>query len=250
MCVIEPGAFIDTLYAITDRFKDGVQEDAQEFMTFLLDTIHEDLNRAKKAAQPVLIDVSFAPKSPPHFPGLGEAGKHTLPKKATATTNLELQAKRAWEVHLTESKSIIVDIFQGQLKSSLHCSGCSRTTHSFDPVMYFSLPFPSTEDKTSDRTYKLEELFTEYTKVETLDQNLLCEGCKQTCTFTKQISIWKYPNILLVHLKRFTYENGRAKKINSAVDFSIESLDLTSFAESYQPLPPMYSLFAVCVIKL
>ena len=41
---------------------------------------------------------------------------------------------------MARNKSIIVDLFQGQLKSTLTCLKCGNVSIKFDPLMYLSLP--------------------------------------------------------------------------------------------------------------
>lgn len=51
-------------------------------------------------------------------------------------------AKEAWNLHKSRNDSIVVDWFQGQLKSTLVCPECNRVSVTFDPFMYLSLPLP------------------------------------------------------------------------------------------------------------
>ena len=44
------------------------------------------------------------------------------------------------------SRSIIVDLFHGQLKSTLKCCTCSFTSVTFDPFSFLSLPLPENEN--------------------------------------------------------------------------------------------------------
>ena len=43
---------------------------------------------------------------------------------------------------MARNNSIIVDYFQGQLKSTLVCPDCGKISITFDPFMYLSLPLP------------------------------------------------------------------------------------------------------------
>jgi ubiquitin carboxyl-terminal hydrolase 6/32 len=51
-------------------------------------------------------------------------------------------AKEAWENHVLRNKSIIVDLFHGQLKSKVTCKVCRHESVRFDPFTYLSLPLP------------------------------------------------------------------------------------------------------------
>ena len=44
---VEPAAFLSCLCQFAPQFSGGQQHDSQELLTFLLDGIHEDLNRVK-----------------------------------------------------------------------------------------------------------------------------------------------------------------------------------------------------------
>jgi ubiquitin C-terminal hydrolase len=52
----------------------------------------------------------------------------------------EEEAMEAWKNHLMKNKSVIVDLFQGQLKSTLECQVCHFQSTKFDCLMYLSVP--------------------------------------------------------------------------------------------------------------
>ena len=49
---------------------------------------------------------------------------------------------QAWENHLLRNRSIVVELFHGQLKSKVTCGVCQRESVRFDPFNYLSLPLP------------------------------------------------------------------------------------------------------------
>ncbi|EDO44502.1 predicted protein [Nematostella vectensis] len=98
------------------QFRGFMQQDAQEFMAFLLDGLHEDLNRVLK--KPYTEEVEGAGK-PDHE-----------------------VANEAWRRHRSRNDSIIVDMFQGQLKSKLTCPVCKTISIKYDPFMNLSVPLP------------------------------------------------------------------------------------------------------------
>jgi ubiquitin C-terminal hydrolase len=69
----------------------------------------------------------------------------------------------------------------------------------------------------------------------------MCAKCKQKRPCTKKLSIQKCPEILVLHLKRFSQMYGRTK-LNTLVDFPITNLRLDSLtgvmAESYEGKTP------------
>ena len=60
------------------------------------------------------------------------------------------------------------------------------------------------------------------------DNKPLCSSCKEKHRCTKQYSIEKLPQILVIHLKRFSKIRFN-NKINLNVDYPIESLDMSKY---------------------
>lgn len=54
-----------------------------------------------------------------------------------------------------------------------------------------------------------------------------CPRCKEHRRASKKFDLWKTPDILVVHLKRFSSSGYRRDKIDILVDFPVEGLDLT-----------------------
>jgi ubiquitin C-terminal hydrolase len=55
----------------------------------------------------------------------------------------DVVAQQAWKTHLQRNNSIIVDFFQGQLKSSVTCTTCKTASRNFEAFMNLSLPLQS-----------------------------------------------------------------------------------------------------------
>lgn len=98
------------------QFTGYAQHDSHELLAFLLDGLHEDLNRIKLKPYVAQRDSNGRPD--------------------------EEVANEAWEGYKKRNNSIIVDLFQGQLKSRLRCPINGRVSNQFDPFMYLSVPIP------------------------------------------------------------------------------------------------------------
>jgi len=92
------------------QFGGYAQHDSQELLAFLLDGLHEDLNR--------------------------------VIKKPTVETQDTWTPQQFWEGHKSRNDSIVVDLFQGQLQSRLRCPNNGRVSTVYDPFMYLSVPLP------------------------------------------------------------------------------------------------------------
>ncbi|GJD10560.1 Ubiquitin carboxyl-terminal hydrolase 4 [Galdieria sulphuraria] len=103
------------------QFTGYQQQDSQELMAFLLDGLHEDLNRIRNKPYIEVIEGGDRPD--------------------------DEVASIAWKQHLQRNNSIVVDLFQGQYKSTVICPDCGKVSVTFDPFMYLSLPVPSKSER-------------------------------------------------------------------------------------------------------
>ena len=76
----------------------------------------------------------------------------------------------------------------------------------------------------------LDECLDEFEKAEVLSEQdqWYCPRCKEHRRASKKFDLWKTPDILVVHLKRFSSSGYRRDKLDVFVDFPVENLDLTS----------------------
>ncbi|CAM0905379.1 unnamed protein product [Alopecurus aequalis] len=115
---VAPHRFKENIACFAPQFSGFNQHDSQELLAFLLDGLHEDLNQVKCKPYEEAKDASGRPD--------------------------EEVADEYWSNHLARNDSVIVDTCHGQYKSTLTCPTCSKTSVTFDPFMYLSLPVPST----------------------------------------------------------------------------------------------------------
>ncbi|ESR37302.1 hypothetical protein CICLE_v10027791mg [Citrus x clementina] len=115
---VSPRTFKSKLARFAPQFSGFNQHDSQELLAFLLDGLHEDLNRVK-------------------------CKPYAEAKDGDGRSDEDI-ADEYWQNHLARNDSIIVDLCQGQYKSTLVCPVCKKVSVTFDPFMYLSLPLPST----------------------------------------------------------------------------------------------------------
>ena len=82
----------------------------------------------------------------------------------------------------------------------------------------------------------LETMIEHFLKEEQLDDLFTCEKCKTRRKSTKKFVIWKVPDILVIHIKRFEYGKYRREKIRRNVVFPVQDLDLRPFIEDSSKL--------------
>jgi ubiquitin carboxyl-terminal hydrolase 4/11 len=105
-----------------------------------------------------------------------------------------------------------------------------------------------TRQNRKKRGLTLEECLDEFGKEEILSEmdTWYCPRCKEHRRASKKFELWKTPDILVMHLKRFSSNAIRRDKLDVMVDFPIEGLDLTSrVVEREDDKQEVYDLFAV-----
>ena len=82
-----------------------------------------------------------------------------------------------------------------------------------------------------NKNITLHDCLLEFTKEEQLGEDDLwyCPRCKKHQQATKKFDIWTIPDILVVHLKRFSNSRILRDKIDVFVDFPVQGLDLSEF---------------------
>lgn len=214
--VVHPVDFKKQLGTFAPQFSGYHQHDSQELLSFLLDGIHEDLNRVKQ--RPYVED------------------------RDCDGTNDEEDAIEAWKNYLRRNKSLIVDMFQGQLRNKCKCLECGHVNIRFEPFMYLSLPITKSCKSVDDclDVYLGEDI------LKGADQ-WYCEKCKKHVDATKKQDIWVLPPVLIIHLKRFKYnEYGKVgSKNDRPIQYPTINWDLTSHVKSSRGVQPLYDLYAV-----
>ncbi|GAA6017044.1 hypothetical protein JCM11491_006140 [Sporobolomyces phaffii] len=119
---VAPREFKQAVARFAPQFSGYGQQDSQELLAFLLDGTHEDLNRILKKPG----------TSAPDWEGGGDK-------------ELVEMAKTCWEQYRSRNDSVIVDLFQGQYRSTVVCPDCDKVSITFDPFMYVTTNLPVTK---------------------------------------------------------------------------------------------------------
>ncbi|XP_049768106.1 ubiquitin carboxyl-terminal hydrolase 21-like [Schistocerca cancellata] len=200
--VVNTTALKSQIQRFAPRFMGYSQQDAQEFLRYLLEGLHEDVNRVTVKPKPILTEID-------------------------ETLSDQQKSAEAWKRYLRADDSKIVDIFVGQLKSTLRCTVCGHCSVTFDPFWDLSLPIPVRTGQV-----RLQQCLDSFTREEVLDgdEKPTCSKCQMRRKCTKSFTIQKFPKILVLHLKRFSPTERFRGKLNVTVDFPLTGLDLSAYA--------------------
>ena len=85
--------------------------------------------------------------------------------------------------------------------------------------------------KQEDTVYTVGDCMKQFTAVEKLDEgdSWYCPRCKSNQPSKKKLQIWSLPNMLFIHIKRFSCTDGLSTRLRHAVEFPLDSLDLSPY---------------------
>ncbi|KAJ1818560.1 ubiquitin-specific protease doa4 [Coemansia sp. RSA 2598] len=241
---LSPIGFRSAVGSCSAQFKGNDQEDAQEFALFLLDTLHESLNRVHPRPAP---DRDLTPEEEQQFEQLPDLQ----------------QANIQWERYIRRNWSIMTSIFQGQIQSRLTCLSCNNTSTTYYTFTELSVPIPSTGAKAGGATALLRksvgrsgaapvsiyQCLNAFAEVETLDgeNKWKCPRCKAKRRATKRLLVSRLPLVLIVHLKRFSTIGHFREKLETNVVFPTQQLQMDPYviSDMRHQAPTGYNLYAV-----
>jgi ubiquitin carboxyl-terminal hydrolase 10 len=178
-------------HAIGTDFQRGQQEDAQEFLGWFIETLHEELlrivsrtesSRSTSATRPADGDASEIARPVSPSDGWLEVGKK---QKTNVVRNTETR------------ESAVTRMFGGTLRSILHAPGQkdSVTLEPYQPIQ-LDIQSPNVKSITDAlRQFNEPEPVPEY------------RSSKGVVAATKQVFIETFPPVLILHLKRFVYDH-------------------------------------------
>ncbi|KAL5361086.1 hypothetical protein BJX96DRAFT_151378 [Aspergillus floccosus] len=139
-------------------------------------------------------------------------------------------------------------LFTGNIRDTNPVRGAATWTHVEhvpDPELSQRRKLRQTRRKKGVTLY---ECLDEFNKEEILSENdaWYCPRCKEHRRASKKFELWKTPDILVMHLKRFSASRGFRDKLDVLVDFPVEGLDMSGRVEAPEEGESLiYDLFAV-----
>ncbi|KAL0313132.1 UNVERIFIED_CONTAM: Ubiquitin carboxyl-terminal hydrolase 10 [Sesamum radiatum] len=79
------------------------------------------------------------------------------------------------------------------------------------------------------------------------DDMWYCPRCKEHRQASKKLDLWRLPDVLVFHLKRFSYSRWLKNKLDTFVNFPIHNLDLSKYVKSKDAFEGshIYELYAI-----
>ncbi|KAK0418460.1 hypothetical protein QR680_013569 [Steinernema hermaphroditum] len=229
---IAPKRFITKLKKENELFDNYMQQDAHEFLNYLLNTISETLSEERREnatrQNGTLKKSTFLHSSNPVSCSNGVDTSPIGPKPSTSASKSE----PTW----------IHEIFMGTLTNETRCLNCETVSCKEEEFLDLSVDV--------ERDASLTHCLREFSATETLrgDQKYHCENCCSKQEAQKRMRIRKAPPMLALHLKRFKYLDnlGRHAKISCRVPFPLE-LRLFNLSDDASGSDRLYDLVAAVV---
>ncbi|XP_078607964.1 ubiquitin carboxyl-terminal hydrolase 10-like isoform X1 [Branchiostoma floridae x Branchiostoma japonicum] len=203
----------------------GRQEDAEEFLSCVLNGIHEEMQVAMKMAQK-----DNQPKMNGELTPKSDGPSSPIPREDGAVEGFMMEQEEGdedeWEQVGPKNKSTVTrtanfvrtpvsDIFGGQLRSIFHQHG-TRESATLQP--FFTLQL----DIQSEKIWTVKDALEAMVTKETI-HGYTCSKTKQEVEASRRMMIEELPPVLVLHLKRFVYDKtGGSQKVQKRVDFNIE----------------------------
>lgn len=184
--IISPSNFLSKCNRMRPDFQiPNLQQDTAEFLIFLLDSLHEEMNKNFKLMAeryPICVNPALDFRDFTTF--------DTASRLSINVTDREIKDYSKWFKAILEKNGIspISLLFQGQMESCLRCVKCSNISKSFSIFSVLSLPII---EKTSlKKKIRLEDCIKLFTADEVLsgDNAWDCPNCKKKESKLKEIN--------------------------------------------------------------
>ncbi|XP_026070884.1 ubiquitin carboxyl-terminal hydrolase 12-like [Carassius auratus] len=222
--VIPPKKFISRLRKENELFDNYMQQDAHEFLNYLLNTIADLLQ--EETSQERQQNGKVVQNGGSGSGGGGGSGSNT------SEGETEEKTQQTW-VH---------EIFQGTLTNETRCLNCEAVSSKDEDFLDLSV---DVEQNTS-----ITHCLRGFSNTETLcsEYKYYCEQCRSKQEAQKRMRVKKLPMILALHLKRFKYMDQlhRYTKLSYRVVFPLELRLFNTSGDATNP-DRLYDLVAVVV---
>lgn len=221
------------------------QQDAQEFLLFFVNALHDELSAQGKCEDEDL-NRDLGPCVTP---------SRTL-RQFSRQFSVDAPSEGQQSIYAGHrgpiNSSWISSTCQGQVLSSLSCMECGFISRTIEDFFHLSVPVrESWEPVNLDQA-----LAAEFADEERLqgDNRWHCDRCCARVEASRRAFLHRLPPVIIGHLKRFSYTaSGKAKKVRTPVILpsgggqanALQQLDLSSYFSSPQEEPVLYDIVSI-----
>ncbi|XP_054167498.1 ubiquitin carboxyl-terminal hydrolase 46-like [Oppia nitens] len=223
---VAPKKFIGRLRKENEVFDNYMQQDAHEFLNYLLNTI---------------ADLLQAPDNEKTNSNTNVTTNANINVNTNVSTNANINANPSNNCNQS-NQCWVRDIFQGTLTNETRCLNCESLSSKDEDFLDLSVDV--------DQNTSITHCLRVFSNTETLssEHKYYCEKCCSKQEAQKRMRIKKLPMILALHLKRFKYteSQNRHTKLSYRVVFPLE-LRLFNKTSNVESDDKLYDLVAVVI---
>ncbi|CAF4638128.1 unnamed protein product, partial [Rotaria magnacalcarata] len=261
----KPTRMKETIGYFAPSFATSDQQDAQEFITFLLDAIHEELKEKNKSNRNTIVQklffgtlqskvtclkcnhvksttnyISFLPISLNHQQRrflVNFVTKDGTQERTMINVNRDGRVEDLVQQflefhhlsHLFNRIIVIGGLSEGQLQFDTLLKQLSEDEITLIEQDDYIIRMESNRFDAEINNLRLQECLQGFISLEELDDLWFCQEktCQQSTTATKQLRFNSLPRVAIIQLKRFSYSNGLRRKLDTFVDYPTDELDLS-----------------------
>jgi ubiquitin C-terminal hydrolase len=224
--IITPTTFKRLIGEKNNIWKERRQQDSQEFFNFLITQIEEEIGTKCK----------FIPSFKLSNNNLKLDESIDTPSFKLSNNNLKLDesidnilASSSWVKFQAKEYSPLKNMFDGLTKITKRCVYCNNKNSIFEPFISLGLEVRNNIYDCLDNLVSEEQLDS--------SNKVICNFCGLKNKSVSNTLLWKTPDILVLHLKRFIVNayGIPIQKNNENIDYPITDLDLSKYIDPASP---------------
>ncbi|EHA52646.1 ubiquitin carboxyl-terminal hydrolase 2 [Pyricularia oryzae 70-15] len=176
------------------------QQDAEEFISFLMDHLHDETNRLRN--------------------------KNFDPSSLVFGKENHQNALTFWNGWCSANDSVIDRYWRGLSQNVVRCRTCNHTNYSHEAFNKIQVPVPEARGPC-----KLVDLLPGGFSYNELLDGYKCDGCSRMNTTSSTVRLARLPKLLCISLSRFSVDRGDTRKNNTKVVFPLDDLNLAAVSD-------------------
>ncbi|PNY28677.1 Ubiquitin carboxyl-terminal hydrolase 5 [Tolypocladium capitatum] len=183
----------------SSQFGGAEQQDAQEFMSFVTEQLHDETNPRR--------DQTGSVKQP-----------------STKDRPLIQAAMEYWRNHAELNQSIIDRYWRGIDLSTVQCMHCNTSTHTFSPFTWFPVSVGPGRDMPLSEALRQDA-------AGSILEDFACDHCKGRQEAMQSTSFARMPPLLCIGFRRFKFDKDRGvvSKSNAAISWDFNDFDFSPY---------------------
>ena len=249
---VAPTGVLHAIKQAWPAFRGFQQHDAQEFLRCFMDQLHKEILFAEPASSKTGAggEEEDEEEEDSNYESADEESQGGQQNSGRKRARREEETAGATPKKTNNQvKSIVTDIFEGGLQSSVQCLTCNTVSRTQETFQDLSLPIPLSSERPGSKTEEgwvswawwwlsswfygpdvsLTDCLECFFSADELkgDNMYRCEKCKMLRNGLKFSQLTRLPDTLCVHLKRFRHDYSYSSKITTRVTFPLSGLDMS-----------------------